>query len=370
MAEGAEDRQNSDLVAAIEDGVNKLIGDDLENIYTASNGQDSFGFATLKEFIISIANGQGTKPGVIFNLIWGALKNDITGLLAGFLSIIGITLLYGVSKNVSGGLMGDATGKIIYYVVYGGILATYFTMLAEVVQTAHSAVNAMVKLSEITFPIMVTLMTALGGTSSATLMSEGAYIFGSSIMGILTAVIFPLFYGAMVLGAVGNLSDNLKLGKLTSAVSSVAKWCIGLVFGGFSTIISIIGVTGSGIDSVSIRSARFALSGYVPILGGYLSDGFDVVLGSALAIKNSFGLCVVLVLLAIGIVPSIKIIALMLMTKLTSGITEAVAGGRLSAMFSSMARALEILIAIVLGTAFCIFVMLFIAISTCSGGVI
>lgn len=366
-----EDSVEEDLETEVNDGVDSLIGDDIENYYNdvSGDGYSAFG-NSIKEIIDKIIDGENIGAATIFSFIWQSVKDSLLSVIGGFASIIGLAILYGISKNINGGFMKNSTSKVVYFAIYGAIVCSYTVMLSSVIISAQRAINNISELVDISFPVLLTVMTALGGASAVGAYQQGALIFGNVIITVINAVIFPMFYATVVFSIIGHLTDNVKLGKLTSAISSAAKWILGVTFGAFSAIITATGLVGSGIDNVGVKSARFALSSYVPILGGYLSDGFDIVMASAALIKNAFGLCVVIMLFIAILAPVVKLVLFMLATKLAAGITEPVSGTKISGMLYSVSKSLGILISAVLGTGFIVFVMTLLVIVSCNAGVL
>ena len=128
--------------------------------------------------------------------------------------------------------------------------------------------------------------------------------------------------------------------------------------------------TFAGIDTVAVKSAKFALSSYVPILGGYLSEGFDIVLASGVLIKNALGLGVFVVLSVIIVVPIVKLVLFSSVLKLAAGIIEPVGDPRISELIYNTASNFNLLIAAIAGVGFLIFVMLMIIIGAYNVGVV
>ena len=80
------------------------------------------------------------------------------------------------------------------------------------------------------------------------------------------------------------------------------------------------------------------VSNYVPILGGYLSQGFDLVTASLAIIKNALGISGILAVLAITLTPVFKLVALTIGLKLTAGIIEPIADKRMSSFINGVAE--------------------------------
>ena len=120
---------------------------------------------------------------------------------------------------------------------------------------------------------------------------------------------------------------------------------------------AIQGISAGSFDGVSIRAAKYAIKSSVPILGGYISGGLNLLLSSSILIKNAIGVGGMLLLFATAIVPVIKLVVFMFALKLTSAILEPLTDNRISNFISMLAKAISLLIVIILGVAFMYVVM-------------
>ena len=128
------------------------------------------------------------------------------------------------------------------------------------------------------------------------------------------------------------------------------------------------GITAGSIDTVSVRTAKYAIRSYVPILGGYLSEGFNVIMASSMLIKNAIGASGLLLMFSIIIVPIVQIVLLQLCLKLTSAILEPLTDNRISNFISSVSKTLIMPIVLILGVAF--MYLIFMGLIICTGNFI
>src|SRR5699024_11936825 len=77
----------------------------------------------------------------------------------------------------------------------------------------------------------------------------------------------------------------------------------------FIGIMSMYGIA-SKVDGVTVRTAKFAVDKFVPIVGKFLSDAMDTVVGCSAVLKNAVGVIGLFTLFLICIIPIIKIVAL------------------------------------------------------------
>ena len=168
------------------------------------------------------------------------------------------------------------------------------------------------------------------------------------ILQIIIVFILPAFIISVVLTAVGNLSDGVKLGKLSDFFSGSSKWLLGTAFFLFSAFMAVQGITASVYDGVSIRTAKFAISKYVPIIGGYLSDGLNLVMSGSVLVKNALGTTAI-VLLFVSVLPVIiQVLVLNLSLRFAGAVIEPFGDGRMSALVTNLGKNLTLLISIVL----------------------
>lgn len=337
----------------------------LEDEYLKSMG------ASIKDIIKGIIDGK-TKLDIntIFNSIVKMLLNSVMKMVPMMIMIIIIAILFGIFSGLSSGFAKASTNQIIYIVCYGAIITILGYAVADIVISVKKTITAMDTLMGYAFPLLLTLTAALGGVGSAAVYQPLMTVMTTLMVKLINVFILPLFIASTVFGIVGNLSDSIKLEKLNKTTKSIAEWTLRIIFSLFVTFITAQGITGTAFDTVTIKSAKFALSSYVPILGGYLSEGFDLVLASCVVIKNALGLCSIILLFFIVLAPLVKIIALIFALRIASAIIEPVSDARISNLLYTTSKNLVTLVAIVAGFAFLFFIMVMLIIITCNFGVI
>ena len=139
---------------------------------------------------------------------------------------------------------------------------------------------------------------------------------------------------------------------------------MGITFTVFTGFMSIQGLTAATIDGVSIRAAKFATKTYIPILGGYLADGFDLILTSCVLIKNCFGVIVLMVLLSVALSPILYIIVFNVGLHAVAAFTEPIADSAIVGFLTDVGKSLSILLVSVIAVTFMLFIMVMLIIFT------
>lgn len=246
----------------------------------------------------------------------------------------------------------NSVGNVVYFVCFAVIVVLIFKYVLGLITTTKTTLSSLSNQIQIIFPILLTLITALGGVVSAGIYQPAMSVLSSVISELFISILMPIFIFSFVFNIMGNISPNIKMEKFAKFFSSLFKWLIGIVFTLFVSFISIQGITAISADSISIKTAKFALKSYVPFLGGYLSDGISLIMASSVLVKNGIGVTGLILMFSTILSPVLKILIFMLGLKLVAGILEPLTEKRISEFVYGVSKSLSMLIACIVGMGF------------------
>ncbi len=304
-----------------------------------------------------------------FNMLINMLGTSVKGFIPLLVTLIAVSIIFSIVNGLTSGFMSKSTTEIIHFVCYSAIIVLLMTEVTFLISDSVKAIQNMAKFMEIIFPIMLTLVTALGGIATTATYSPMMTVLSVGVTKIISIIVLPCFIATMALSIVGFISKDIKLNKLTKFFKSAGEVIIGVVFGLFTTFITTNGISGAITDNISIKSAKFAISSYVPVLGGYLSDGLDLAVASVMLVKNAVGVGGVILMLSIILSPVIKILVFSLGLKLVAGIIEPIGNKRMSEIVYAISKNLTLLVIAMLGMAFMFFIMMILILLTCNAGI-
>lgn len=356
----------------LEDTVTSTLDDlDLSSYQSFIDELEKEDNISIKQLINDILHN---KNKIDFNYFYkfaiGTLFKEFKNILPKLAIIISVVLLFGVLQKLVSNFNKQSTKKIVFISCYGVVLSVLLYMVSDVIMSTIKTINILSKFVDLTFPILLTLVTALGGNVSVSVYQPLVLVFSGGIFKIITLVVLPLFYICFVFGIIGNLSDDLKLSKFAKTAKKTAEWVLGIVFSLFITFLTAQGITGASFDSIAAKGAKFALSSYVPVVGNYLKEGFDIILAGCLIIKNAFGLCAIIILIFIILLPIIKLLLIVFGLRLTSSILEPVSDSKFSEVLYCTSDSLMILVTILVCVFFALFIFIMLIIYSCNMGVI
>jgi stage III sporulation protein AE len=357
----AEETVMEDLKDSTQNAINTLDLDVFEEFLNTldTEQQSLLPFDDLKTFIKDLTEGKTDNAFQNFaSAILKSIGKYFVGFLPALVTILTVSMLKSMLSGMTSPFLNSSTNEIVHIVCYGVIVVVLATSVVSVVTTTVSAINGISQFAEGVFPVLLTLLASLGATTGVATYQPMMAVLGGGVIAIISKVILPAFVACVVFAMVGNLSKNVKLTKMSKMFKSVSSWLIGIVFGLYGTFLTAGGISGGVIDRVGYSAAKFALSSYVPILGGYLADGFDLVSASMLIVKNAFGYTAVIVLGATVLFPLLRIVAFIFAIRLCSAITEPLGDDRVSNMLSSVADNCGLLVSALAGVSFMFYILI------------
>ena len=159
-----------------------------------------------------------------------------------------------------------------------------------------------------------------------------------------------------IFSVISNLSTSVKINKLIDFVTGIIKWVLGITITVFTLFMTVNGISSANSDGVSMKLAKYTISNSVPIIGGFIKDGFDIVVAGSILIKNAIGLSSVFVLFYLVLSPVLAMASFSLVIKLVAGLVEPISDPRLSSLCLCVSKCIAYLNACLLAVGFMFFI--------------
>lgn len=308
------------------------------------NNSNIFLIDNIKTKVYKIISGE---MAVNYSSMLGCVLELIGGSILNYLPLLSVIVAIGVIGNLLSGFKSKfnekSTSNLIQLICFMAVTILVISMIKNVINNASGAIQSMSSQINAVFPILLTLMIGLGANASVAVFQPVVAIMSTYIADFFTYIIVPLFMASFVFSVIGNLTENVKLDKFNSFISSFYKWSVGLIFTIFFAVFAIQGISAGKFDSLSIRTTKYTIKSYLPVVGGYLADGMDLILASTVLIKNAVGFVGILIVLATIISPLIEIALFSLMLKLISAILQTMNEKHTSNFLTTISKSLTML---------------------------
>ena len=320
--------------------------------------KEAFPDLNVNDLITQSLTGKVDK-GIFYKTILNLLGEEIVTSITILGSILAIVIIHSILKSIGENLGNDSTAQIAYFIEYILIITIIIGNFANIITSVQNTISNLVGFMNTLVPMLIALIVATGQVASGTIL-QPILIFAVVFIGnIINLIILPIITVTMILNIASNLSDKIQIGNLANFFKSSVTWFLGFVITIFVGLLSLEGTLTSSVDGLTIKGIKSAASTFIPVVGKALGDSVDTVLGATSIIKNSIGFVGIIIVIAICILPIIKLTILSVMYSLVGAISEPLADKKIVNIINQMAGVFKIL----LGVMFFIAVLLIIGIA-------
>lgn len=343
-----------ELSDSIQQELENLDLSQLENFYNEVVSGGNSDFATVLGNMLS--GNFGSDYNSVYEYMFNAILSDVFETMPLFISVIAIAILCSVVQSIKSAFLSDGVSEIIFFVCLLSIILLLSAEVASIWLSAKNIIQNIAILNEIMSPVILTLMVASGGTVSASVYKPTVAFLTNGIINVITYAVFPLIGLMIVFSVINCFSGSVKLSKFSDFITGVIKWIIGLSFTVYGLFLSIQGISGATFDGISAKAAKYAISNSIPLIGGYLRDGFDLMVAGSVLIKNAIGVVGVFALFYVIVSPVLHMAAVSLLFKLTAAVSEPLSDSAIPNLCMGFSKGITYVTVAVLAVGFMLFV--------------
>ena len=342
----------AELEANIRDQLGELELEELEKYVETIS---SFSDKGVMERIIDYVKGEKFDYAGFGKQILSVFFSKATEILPAFVCIAAIAVLSGLISSIKSQALFNTSTELISLITYSATLIPLIAILIECFSQTKGSILEMEKQIKIVFPLLLTLMAASGVTATAAICRPAVAFFGSTIVSIIVTIVLPITVTIIAFSMASHLTNELKIGKFTAFFKSINKWIIGISITVFGLFFTLQGITAAHSDGIVRRAVKYAIGNGVPIVGGFLSGGFDLAVAGSVLIKNALGSMSIFLMLSVVFEPLILLIAVNVLLRLTAAIAQPLGDGKVADFLGETADNLNYCTASLLFTAFLYF---------------
>ncbi len=261
--------------------------------------------------------------------IKGSLEGELKNVRKIFLYILVLGVLSALFSGFSDLFSGQQIAGAGFYILYLFLMAVLtgaFLMTADV---AAKAVENIVLFVKLFIPAYFTAVGTAGGEAAAVCYYQLMLLVVYFVEGFLSGVLLPFVYSYVLLALLNGIWAEEKLSLLLDlmkkGIGVVLKFSMGAVTG-LSLVQSVIVPVA---DRLKISALRKTVSS-IPGIGSVAEGVTELMLGSAVLLKNSIGVLLLLLLLGSCLIPLLKVLLVTGAVKLGAAITGIVSDKRFS----------------------------------------
>lgn len=343
----------------IESQMDKIDMEEVQEVLDSLSGEVNEYMPSInaRDMVKGLVTGKlDVSPGQIIAGIGRYLFAQVLVNINLLVKLVVLSVIYAVLRNIQTSFGNGIVGELAQMSCMLVLIAIAVQSFAVAMDVGSSAIDSMVAFMQAFLPTLLALLAAIGGITSTALLQPIIAVSIGFFSTMFKNILIPVIFFSAILAIVNNISEKFHLSKLSSLLKQGCIGFIGLVLTVFIGIMTIQGIAASTVDGVTIRTAKFAVDSFVPIVGGFLSDAVETIVGCSLLIKNAVGAFGLISLFVIVAFPILKIISLVVIYKVCAAVIEPIAQGELVKCLNEMAGSLMLLFATVASVAFMFFI--------------
>ncbi|MBQ3597056.1 MAG: stage III sporulation protein AE [Clostridia bacterium] len=330
---------------SLEESVNEQLEridiSELEEFYDSLKNND-IDF-DVKNFITSVLSGDfKANDNYIMEFILNKVIDNLKTVIPSLLSIIAVSLLCVLLQNMKGKLTNESVSAVVDFSCLLVVVLILTVQLSILYENSKNTIENLSKLNMIMSPIILSLMIASGSTVSASVYKPTVLMFSNLVVNTSINILFPIVIFIVVLSVISSISYSMKFNKIIDFAKSIFKWIVGLVISIYGIFMTTQGIASSVHDGISLKAAKL-ISNSIPIVGGFLKNGFDFFIAGSVLIKNSLGYCAIIIMFIIAISPIISCVIYTLVLKLIAGISQTIKCDKISDLCTMTANGISLL---------------------------
>lgn len=234
------------------------------------------------------------------------------------------------------------TGKILPFVpMVGALSVTMLTAgsLDSLIGLGGETIDELATFSKVLLPTLAAATAAGGAVSTATVQQVTTVFFVDLLLNLIDGLLLPLVYlyiGALT--AAACLPEN-RLGAIAEGLKKVIVWILSSALLLFTLYLSVVRIISTSADGVTVKVAKAAISGTIPVVGSIISEASETVLAGAGMLKNTIGIFGTLAILSACAYPFLQLGIQYLLYKLTAFLADTVGAPSLCKLIDGLAGA-------------------------------
>ena len=278
----------------------------------------------------------------ILNLLFSQIGEAIKSIGV----ILVIVVISSILKSISDDLENKSVSQITHYVTYILIVTIIMKNFSDIIVMIRTSIENLVGFSNSLVPLLITLMITTGNIASAGMLQPIILFIITFIGNFINTILIPVALIAVALNVISNISDRVQIDKLGSFINKTVIWILGIVLTIFVGFSSLEGSITNGVDGLTVKTTKAAVSNFIPIVGKILGDAVETVMSCSNILKNAVGIVGVIVILSICVIPIIKLATLMGVYYLGSALCQPIADKKIVDLLSQIGGTFKLLLAI------------------------
>ena len=260
--------------------------------------------------------------------------------------ILLIALSAAVFRNFAGAFQSRQISDISFYVLYMLLITLCLTSFQTAAQGLESRLDALAGFMRVLCPSYF-LAVAFASGSATSLFFYNVILFLIYLVElVIVRFLLPVIHIYIMVRVLGNLTGEDFLSEFADLIRKIVTWILRTLLTCVVGINVVQGLLAPAVDTLK-RSALTRTAEALPWVGNVLGGTADIVLGTAVLIKNGIGMAGAVIAVLICALPLLQMALMALMYKLAAALVQPVSDKRITACISGVSEGYEMMVRVI-----------------------
>lgn len=303
--------------------------------------------AELESYGISMDEPESIQKfgiGTVFTIIKKGIQDDITAplrLLMLFSAVILCSALLHAVQQGKNAIICEMIGVM-------GAVSACAKELCDCFQQGKTILGQCTDFMTMFTPVFSMLMTATGQIGTAAAYQTGMLFLTNCMMQVIDHILLPFLSMSFAIAIANAVHTEHTLDGLLQLTKTIVTWSLGFLMSIFIGVISIQGIVSNATDGLTMKTTKYVVSNFVPIVGGAVSDAYATVLGSLQVLKSATGAIGIVILLLIFLPILLRVILYRLALKIGVALADLFSVKQVARFLRGAEQVLSMLFAILI----------------------
>ena len=316
---------------------------DVQKMLDDFMGADSF---SMKEALIKLTRGeQAFSKEAVQEFVYRFFFYQLDQEKELFVKLILLILLSAVFTSFAEVFENNQIGDISFFVVYLLFFTILMDSFSKMSSSLEKTISWMTEMMKGLAPAYYMTVCAASGAASAVVFYEGVLLMVWGIQWLLLTVLLPASGMYVLLQLVNSLSREEMLGKMAELLNTAVSWGLKSLLAAVVGLQIIRNLVAPVMDSVK-RGLLSKAAGALPGVGNAVNMVTELVVTSAVLVRNCLGVVILVVFVLIGAGPMLHYGILSLLYRLLAAVAQPVSDRRMVRALGTMGEGCALLLRI------------------------
>jgi len=265
------------------------------------------------------------------------------------ISLLLLVIVAAVFSNFSSVFGSRQVAQIGFYIVYILLVTTCLQAFKATVQEVTDSIGQLTGFMQVLSPVYFLTMSIAVGSVSAISFYQLTLLVIYLVELFILHFLLPLIHVYLMLQVINFLSEEPYLTKLAELTQTVIGWSLKTVLAVVTGFGFLRGLIGPAVDTVK-RSTFTKGAEMIPGVGDAIGGMTEIILGTAVMLKNGVGAAGAVLVVGICLVPILNMGALTLLYRGMAALIQPISDKRIVEMVNSVGVGCQMLLHVVFTT--------------------